>query len=224
MTEYLSYGGGVGSTALLIHQIKDIRAGDLEVIFVDHGGDYPETREYVKQIQQDLDIDITVRKTKETLYDYFFQRHIIPYRIRRDCTDKFKIRPMREYVDRRDEPQLGITTDERWRVRRWSAEGIDSHYPLVEQGIGRISAIENLKCHELKIPCKSGCFFCPFQSPKQYRRLWYTHPDLFMKALNLENNAREQHPDAILMRNGRTLQSLYDELMEQKTLSSYDKT
>ena len=218
MTEYLSYGGGVGSTTLLIHQLKDIKSGDLEVIFVDHGGDYPETRKYVQQIQQDLDIDITVLQTKETLYDYFFRKQIIPYRIRRDCTDKFKIQPIRKYVDRKDEPQLGVTTDERWRVRRWSAQGIESHYPLVERGIGRISAVHDLKCRELKIPCKSGCFFCPFQPPKQYRRLFYTHPNLFLKALNLENNAREKHPKAVLMSNGRTLQSLYDELKEQTQL------
>jgi hypothetical protein len=220
MTEYLSYGGGVGSTALLVRQLKAIRTGDLEVIFVDHGGDYPETREYVKQIQQDLDINITVRRPKETLYDYFFRKNIIPFRIRRDCTDKFKIQPMREYVDKRDEPQLGVTTDERWRVRRWTSEGILSHYPLVEGGIGRISAIDDLKCRDLKIPCKSGCFFCPFQPVKQFRRLYYTHQDLFMKALNLENNARKIHPQAILMKNGRTLQSLYDELEEQTTLET----
>lgn len=52
MREYLSYGGGVGSTGLLCYLLPRIRNGEIEVVFCDHGGDYPETyqdsRKYFK--------------------------------------------------------------------------------------------------------------------------------------------------------------------------------
>jgi hypothetical protein len=35
-------------------------------------------------------------------------------------------------------------------------------------------------------PVKSGCYFCPFQSPREWSVLYHTHPDLFWDAVALE--------------------------------------
>lgn len=39
MNEYLSYGAGVNSTALMLYLLD--QGWDGEIIFVDHGGDHP---------------------------------------------------------------------------------------------------------------------------------------------------------------------------------------
>ena len=45
---YLSFGGGVNSVALMLWLIEhDI---EFEAVFADHGGDYPETYEYVDML------------------------------------------------------------------------------------------------------------------------------------------------------------------------------
>lgn len=42
---YLSFGGGVNSTALYLHLLE--LGQEFEAVYVDHGTDYPETAEYV---------------------------------------------------------------------------------------------------------------------------------------------------------------------------------
>lgn len=48
MKQYLSYGGGVNSTALLLHFID--HGVDFEAVFANHETDLPETYEYVGSV------------------------------------------------------------------------------------------------------------------------------------------------------------------------------
>ena len=45
---YLSYGGGVNSTALLL--LVEDWGWDVDIVYVDHACDWPETREYVDNL------------------------------------------------------------------------------------------------------------------------------------------------------------------------------
>lgn len=52
MKNYLSFGGGVNSVAMYLIMLDDgMIPGDstngFEAVYVDHGGDWPETLEYV---------------------------------------------------------------------------------------------------------------------------------------------------------------------------------
>lgn len=192
VSEFVAYGAGVGSTALIYLKKKSIQAGEIEVIYSDHGCDLPESREYIKKISDSIDIDITCLNAGN-LYDYCWQRRILPSIHWRWCTDKFKIRPMRKYVDG-DIPSIGITLDERHRAFDFRFNG-KSKFPLLDQKITRNQA---LKMIEDDKPCKSGCFFCPFQGKEQWRALYRNHKDLFLKAKALEDHSRERNPKIYL--------------------------
>ena len=56
MKQYISFGGGVNSTALLL--LLTDRGEEFETVFVNHGGDYPETYEYVDYLR-DQGFEIT---------------------------------------------------------------------------------------------------------------------------------------------------------------------
>lgn len=183
------------------------------MVFVNHGGDLPETYQYVKDIQQNLDINITTRDSAENLYDYCWQHKIIPSIHWRWCTDKFKIRTMRKYVDQ-DIPMIGLSFDERWRAKDFQIEK-RSIFPLIEERVTKFRALQEFK--DVPIPCKSGCFFCPFQKKEQWRQLFFNHPYLFLKALLLENRVRERNPRIWLYEG--LLKNLDLEFREQKTLS-----
>ena len=43
-----------------------------------------------------------------------------------------------------------------------------------------------IRDHNLPVPIKSGCWFCPFQRNSQWRQLRRLHPDLYEKAKILE--------------------------------------
>ena len=186
---FIAYGGGVGSTALILKNISIVKKGDLEVVFIDHKSDLPETYYYVKKIQDFLDFDITIKES-ENLYDYCWQHKILPSIHWRWCTDKFKIRPMKKYVGK-DIPQIGLSYDEKWRAKDFEING-KAQYPLIKEEITKRKALLDFK--DVPIPCKSGCYFCPFQNKEQWRLLFFNHRDLFEKAVSLENRARERNP------------------------------
>jgi hypothetical protein len=211
---FIAYGAGVGSTAILYQNLKQIKKGDIEVIYSNHECDLPESRDYVSFISNTLDIDIT-QLSPGNLYNYCWQRRILPSIHWRWCTDKFKIRPMRKYVDG-DIPLIGITNDERKRARDFQFGG-KSEFPLLDKRITRIQALQMIEAEK---PCKSGCFFCPFQGKPQWRSLFESHKDLFLKAEALEDHARERNPKIYLY--NKLLKNLKIEFETQTKLG--DKT
>lgn len=199
MKQYLSFGGGVNSTALLLLLID--REEKFETVFVNHGGDYPETYEYVDYLR-DKGFKITEiipdYRGCHTLYDYCTQYKIIPVTQFRWCTHYFKILPYFEYI----KPNLpcvsfiGFDAGEAKRVERsrnhkvrYKIEHqIKNRFPLFDMGMDRNACIDLIKSHGLSIPPKSGCYFCPFQRNIDYRRLFLERPDLYQKVEELERN------------------------------------
>lgn len=199
MKQYLSFGAGVNSTALLLLLADQGR--DFETVFVNHGGDYPETYEYVDYLRnQGFEITELIPDYNEcsTLYDHCWDRNIIPTTQFRWCTHYFKIVPYLEYI----KPNLpcisfiGFDAGEKKRVEknkthkiRYKIEHqIENRFPLFEEGLNRSACIALIESHGINIPPKSGCYFCPFQSKIGYRKLFLQHPDLFKKVEKLEQN------------------------------------
>jgi hypothetical protein len=78
--------------------------------------------------------------------------------------------------------------------RRSVGKNEDDHfiyrYPLREWGWDRERCIEEIINEGLPVPLKSACFFCP--ASKKWELYWLAarHPDLFLRAIALEDNAR----------------------------------
>lgn len=224
MSDYLSYGAGVGSTALICYMLPQIRAGEIEVVYVNHGADLPENIAYVQYIKNTLNIPITEIKpdigTKEgrhfdNLYDYYVYKRLCPSIHIRSCTTRAKIQPFNKYISRPATVYLGITYDEKHRAKPSPMKYRNSCYPLVDAGIGRTDAVRIIKDHNLAIPEKSSCYFCPFQTIKQWMKLYENHPDLFYRAVFLEKNCKKT--DSYLMPS-RSIAALEVELQEQTKL------
>ena len=155
-------------------------------------------------------MDITELKT-DNLFDFCWYNRILPSIHWRWCTDKFKIRPMKKYVGK-DIPQIGYTLDE--RKRAFGFKFNVARYPLIDGGITRYKALLDFK--DVSIPCKSCCFFCPYQNKEQWRKLYFEYPYLFLKALLLENRCRERKLDMWLYQG--LLKNLDREFKEQTLL------
>ena len=186
---YLSYGGGVNSTALMVMIENQID----EAVFVDHGGDYPETYDYVRYMERQ-GFPITVLKPSvegfDNLYDFCMTKKLIPSRRFRWCTDKFKISIIVNYVETPSKMYIGFCLDETQRVKsefRFRKE-ITAQYPLISEGITREGCKQIIREAGLKVPRKSCCFFCPFQRRGEARELYLDYPDLYQKCKALEAN------------------------------------
>lgn len=193
MKKKISYGCGVGSTGLICHLYDNI--DDYEILFVNHGGDYPETYEYFDYIKNALKIRITELKPNiegfSDLYEYLHTKGLAPNRVRRFCTDKAKIRTIHRYcTDRPYSCALGITFDERHRAVKSSVSYEICQYPLVDARIDRRGAIQLIREMGLKIPRRSCCWFCFNASWKELDKLRRDYPDLYRARKELYLNEK----------------------------------
>lgn len=62
-------------------------------------------------------------------------------------------------------------------------------YPLQTWGIDRDSCKQLIKSVALEVPVKSACFFCPASTKAEIIALRDTHPDLYARAVNMEQRA-----------------------------------
>lgn len=146
MKQYLSYGAGVGSTALLCHMLDAIRSGGVEVVFCDHGTDWPKLMSMQiisKMFWKFKSLFLKVKINDSVgLYNYYYNHNAIPMYRYKICTDKGKIRPFNKYVKMPCEVFGGITWDERKRARPNKLKKVVNFYPLVEERIARDRAIK----------------------------------------------------------------------------------
>jgi len=202
MKQYLSFGGGVNSTALLL--LLTDHGEEFETIFVNHGGDYPETYAYVDYLRdQGFEITEIIPDVEgyHTIYDYSMKCRILPSFRFRWCTDKFKVRPMLKYIQTPCVEYIGFDYDEQKRTTSLDGKkqynnkeskeklpAITYRYPLIDAEMNRDDCINLIKDHGLKVPQKSGCWFCPFMHKLEVRELFLNHRDLYDKALKMEEN------------------------------------
>ncbi|MBT4177742.1 MAG: phosphoadenosine phosphosulfate reductase family protein [Candidatus Marinimicrobia bacterium] len=177
MKNYLSFGGGVNSVAMMLMLLD--QKEKFEAIFVDHGTDWPETYEYFEIFQGWLKDHghkpITVLEPMVTgfknLYDYFYHYQMVPSFMYRICSDKFKVRVVNKYTEKPCFMYIGFDTGEEKRARISSNKGTDNRFPLLENNISRDGCKKIIIEHGLPVPMKSGCYICPYQSKPQWEEL-----------------------------------------------------
>ena len=194
MKVYQSNGGGVNSTALLIVlKKKDV---DFESVFVDLGAEDPRTYENIDSLKKEGH-KITILKPSvkggdkvfDNIYDYYFHQKLVPFIKYRSCTDKFKVQTLNRYYERPCKIFIGIDYGEKHRRKEAKIKTHEFNYPLVDWGINRRKCVEIIKKEGLKVPPKSGCFICPFQSKESWWAMARDNPDLFWRAVELEENS-----------------------------------
>ena len=196
MKQIASFGCGVDSVAMVL-----LKSDYDEIIFADTGSEMPQTYAYLDYFEKKSGLKITkVKSHLGKIFDYYFDKRCFPLPTFRDCTKKFKITPIRQYLREKYgkketfEMNLGIDYSEFHRMRESDRKYIKNKYPLVEQKLSRDQLIELIKSKGYEVPIKSGCFFCMFQKPKAWLNLKQTHPQLWEKAKALEKNSTMKLP------------------------------
>lgn len=213
-TRIFSFGGGVQSVACLVLAAQgkiDFR----RFVFANVGdeSEHPETLRYLRDIAvpfaRDHGIEIIeVQKTRRdgTKDDIYLgllrsMRSIdIPVRMpngapgRRSCTIDFKIHPVAKYhkkigatVKNPGVLGIGISLDEFQRMRSkamipWQV----LEYPLIDLRLNRADCKQIISEAGLPVPPKSSCWFCPFHTLNVWRKMRDDEPELFKKAVDLE--------------------------------------
>ena len=222
MKNYLAFGCGVNSVALYL--LLRHLGRNFEAVFVDHGTDWPETYTYFKKFSAKFPVTrirphVSVARTGKTynnLYDYCWDKHVVPYAARRWCTKKFKADPLQEYMLKDDEPcreYIGLDASEERRKADPIDPRIHHAYPLIAHRIDRERCRQMILKAGLPVPPNSKCFICPFQTLAEWKQMYVRYPVLFARARMLEQRnrdyARRQGKKAWAMRmDGNTLWDL----------------
>lgn len=202
----VSFGGGLNSTALLIHWAKEKWTPPHKIIFADTGAERAETYWHLGDFAQWLvaqgmpNIEVTRKGgRKETLEEYCLRTKHLPSLAYggKSCSFKFKIEPQERDINRWSLARqawaagtkvvkiIGYGAEEQKRISRAKLEDEKYFYrfPLDELGMDRDACERTIVEAGRKPPPKSSCFFCPSTKKQEIFNL---PEDLKRRAINIE--------------------------------------
>jgi len=193
MESIICFGAGINSTAMTLLLYE--QGNHLPIVFADTGCEWPETYAFInlfeKYLLKQWNIKIIkVQSERGNMYDWFWKEKKIPFVRARMCTRIWKLEPIVRNFPTAKVHFVGIGADESHRAKReFKRYKVVRKFPLIETGIKREDCKKIIERHGLPVPPRSNCFICPFQSLERYRELASRHPDLFAKAVALEERA-----------------------------------
>jgi hypothetical protein len=185
--------GGKDSSALAVY-LRD-RVPEMEYFFCDTGAELPETYEYLDKLETALGKPIA-RLNARKGFDHWFEvyRGALPSPTMRWCTKKMKIEPIEEWIgDDEATSYVAIRADESGRKGYVSTKpNIHAVFPFVEDGVDHDGVLRILEDAGIGLPSyyewrtRSGCYFCFYQRKAEWVGLSDRHPDLFDRAVAIE--------------------------------------
>ncbi|NDC18730.1 MAG: phosphoadenosine phosphosulfate reductase [Microbacteriaceae bacterium] len=212
---FISYGGGVQSTALIVLAVQGRIPKVDAALFCNTGDDseHPATLRFVREVMMPyasshgLPIHEIQRVTKgksQTLWDRMMNHERdslsepIPVYgwkgapMSRACTVDHKILVLKRWIKQNcvtlpAQTLVGISVDEIERAKLGESDYEIRTYPLLDLGMTRADCAAVIREAGLPVPPKSSCFFCPFHSLLTWSELRRDEPELFEKAAQLED-------------------------------------
>ena len=87
---------------------------------------------------------------------------------------------------------IGISWDEMQRAREASHKWTQHRWPLLETKITRTECINWMSKMGYPKPPRSACYYCPFHSDHEWRRLRDDDPEHFQKAIEFDKELRQK--------------------------------
>lgn len=214
----VSFGGGTNSTAMIIGM--HLRKIPIDyIIFADTGAEQPHTYDFIETFNEWLQKHGLPKITRVYAEDKdgnrlflekeCFDRKTLPAIAFgfKTCSQKYKIRPSEKFLNHNAECSkewaegrkvikfIGYDAGETRRVQHGEAANeadkkYENRYPLYEWGWDRAECVRVIERAGLPLPQKSSCFFCPSMKKKEIQALWEQFPELFKRAVDMEENAK----------------------------------
>ncbi len=163
---WLSYGGGVNSTALAILLVRGRlpQYVPFRLVFADTHNERDHTYQFISQSfgpwLRERGFDIEIVSDVESVLSRWERYGCVGSRRLRSCTDHAKIRPINQHIESHGGGIRLVGIDAGETNRAVTRCGF--LYPLVELGLDRDDCAEIIRGVGLPVPGKSGCWCCPF--------------------------------------------------------------
>jgi hypothetical protein len=124
--------------------------------------------------------------------------------IGRTCTADYKVAPILKEIRKRCgithgqkevtvTQWIGISYDEMQRMKLPINKWTQHRWVLVEKKMTRAHCKEWMKKNNYPEPPRSACYYCPFHSDSEWRRLRNEDPYHFQKAIDFDNKIRQMY-------------------------------
>ena len=193
MRNICGISGGKDSSALAVYMRNKVP--DMEYFFCDTGAELPETYKYLAKLEVVLGKKIAKLNSKRG-FDHYFEifRGTLPSPQMRWCTSLLKIKPLEDWIGEEEATSyVAIRSDESNRKGYISTKpNIRTVFPFVDDGVDHAGVIRILEDAGINLPeyyewrTRSGCYFCFFQRKAEWVGLADRHPDLFKRAVAIE--------------------------------------
>jgi len=227
----LGLSGGKDSAALAIYlrdNYPEIHE-KVEYFFTDTGAELDEVIDFIDRLEAYLGKKVA-RLSSERDFEHWLKIHndYLPSPRQRWCTRMMKIKPFEEFVgDDHVVTYIGIRADENREGYISQKDTIQAVFPFIEDDLVRDDIFRILE-NSVGIPeyykwrSRSGCYFCFFQRQSEWLGLKREHPDLFEKAVKLE----EESGQGYTWVQGKTLREAVEhaEKVEKEGIQSGKKT
>lgn len=218
-TRVISFGAGVQSSALLLMSDRgEIPRADV-AIFADTGAEPDSIYRWLEKMKNSVSIPILVIQ-KGNIVDevishwkgqlkrcgqppLFASRNGKAGMLRRHCTKEYKIEPVdkairqflgykpRHKIKHKVHLYMGISYDEMERMRESTIPWKTNFYPLVDLKLRRGDCIKYVEKLGLGTPPRSACYFCPYKSDAEWRKLRDEEPQEWEKAIEFDRAIRK---------------------------------
>lgn len=221
----LGISGGKDSAALAIYMRDKIP--DMEYVFCDTGHELKETYDFINKLEGFLGKEIVRLPKALPNYsdDYGFDQvldlygRFLPSTQARWCTKKLKLEPFEKFIGNNEVINyVGIRYDEIREGYITKKKNVKTVFPFVEDKIDFKGVTQILERSGLGLPeyyswrSRSGCYFCFYQSKKEWIGLKENHPDLYLKAKSYEKDEYTWREDLSLSE----LEELSDQIKKTK--------
>jgi len=126
--------------------------------------------------------------------------------IGRSCTADYKIKPIEKFLKERFNIKrgqkdlvvtqyIGISWDELQRAKDNFPAWSQPRWPLLERRMKRQECHDWMASMGYPEPPRSACYYCPFHSDKEWRRMREHDPKHFAKAIKFDAKLRQMHKD-----------------------------
>jgi hypothetical protein len=215
MINILSLGAGVQSSAMALMAAKgELTPMPDAAIFSDVGAEPQSVYDYLEYLEKQLPFPVHVVMEKEGLLKDVEKGiaggrcsnppfHTETGILMRTCTVDFKIVPIirktkeiagwkgRKPKEPIVDTWIGISLDEIQRMKESREPWINHRFPLIEKRMHRYQCKKWIEDNGFRQPPRSACWFCPYHSNKEWRRLKDEEPEEFQKAVELDKRIRD---------------------------------
>jgi 3'-phosphoadenosine 5'-phosphosulfate sulfotransferase (PAPS reductase)/FAD synthetase len=228
------FSGGKDSTAMLLRMLE-LKLPIDKIVFADSYFEFPELYEYIKKIENHINIKIEIIYPRKNFEEWFYGKstrgksegQVRGFPLRKfPCywSREVKIEPLQRIAKKGDKLFIGIAYDE---LERRSKKYKNLYYPLVDWKWTEQDCIDYLNKKGLFNPLyvnfdRLGCYFCPKQNEKSLYVLWKNYPELWEKTKYWEKENLKIGRGLIFDKSIKEYEDLFKDNYVPKKLPKYE--